>query len=680
VFNQTENFRGCILIELIIKAYTEYFLKIFFIFFKQRFFKNFIKLGSNSIIFNKYTLLRSSFVNKSSREQVEKRLYKKKVNLVFSEFDFKFFYSNLNSLNFRGISLRLSKHYFSYKPHFKNHVVFLTKIYSKPFSSCLFFWIWVQMSLKQHCFFFIYSIDILEENIHKVLPIIGIGIKNEIRFASKHLSTKFLKVKSFRKNRFTKFLKKRAPKFFRKKMFRPYRKKRFGSYRKKKRRFAKYFYKKNYTYAQLLKIKSLKIKKEKIKALKIKPFRKKVFRSFSKNLFRSYRKKINSFPENISIKSSNKRHFLKKIKRFRKKRSRNTSFKVFYQRPLFSFKSTPLFLKKSLVLFSYSYCFNNTLKFDSFKELLFRNIFSIKEKIFLLKKKHLLSSILRYRKRFEWSSLKNSGDSPKVCYSGGLFIINPFDKYNIYFKLILGLKIGPVSHFLFVDKKFSFIKEQKIQFMNSLSLIKKTGLKNFVDFLSTKSIVFFCSNFFKVNGLLNLYNKTKNLKNKNSINPLLRLITRKNRHKKRHLFKKVFLNRQIVFFNRIRIFEKKPAFLELLEYAYQAKFYWSNRGKKRFKKKLKWFFNNRWGTHWPKRRRNPFYFKCRPKHPWKISDRNFKITYQRKIKKKSYKKLFKNTVKNPKLKKNTFIKYNYSKKKARLKKGRHLLNVYPFKP
>ena len=98
-----KNFRGNVLIELIIKGYTEDFLNVFLVFFKQRFFKNFVKLGSNTTIFNKYTLLRSSFVNKSSREQIEKRIYKKKINLVFSEFDFKFFYSNLNSLNFKGL-------------------------------------------------------------------------------------------------------------------------------------------------------------------------------------------------------------------------------------------------------------------------------------------------------------------------------------------------------------------------------------------------------------------------------------------------------------------------------------------------------------------------------------------------------------------------------------------------
>lgn len=76
--NKLKKIRGNILIELIIKGYTESFLKTFLIFLKQRFFKNFVKNGSNTTIFNKYTLLRSSFVNKSSREQIEKRIYKKK--------------------------------------------------------------------------------------------------------------------------------------------------------------------------------------------------------------------------------------------------------------------------------------------------------------------------------------------------------------------------------------------------------------------------------------------------------------------------------------------------------------------------------------------------------------------------------------------------------------------------
>ena len=97
-----------ILVELRIKGYTERFLKDFLIFFKQRFFKNFLKLGGDVVIFNKYTLLRSAFINKSSREQIEKRIYIKKINLIFSEFDFKLFYSTLNSLNFKGISLKRS--------------------------------------------------------------------------------------------------------------------------------------------------------------------------------------------------------------------------------------------------------------------------------------------------------------------------------------------------------------------------------------------------------------------------------------------------------------------------------------------------------------------------------------------------------------------------------------------
>ena len=187
MIKETKVFRGNVLIELIIKGYTEDFLNVFLVFFKQRFFKNFVKLGSNTTIFNKYTLLRSSFVNKSSREQIEKRIYKKKINLVFSEFDFKFFYSNLNSLNFKGISLKLFKYYFFEnnskvghnlkKSYFLNGFEHLWKLLPQDKKKNLF-------NLSEN------------KNLHKVLP--TIGLKKPF---SKFLSLKFLKMKSFSKNR-----------------------------------------------------------------------------------------------------------------------------------------------------------------------------------------------------------------------------------------------------------------------------------------------------------------------------------------------------------------------------------------------------------------------------------------------------------------------------------------------
>lgn len=181
-----KNFRGNVLIELIIKGYTEDFLNVFLVFFKQRFFKNFVKLGSNTTIFNKYTLLRSSFVNKSSREQIEKRIYKKKINLVFSEFDFKFFYSNLNSLNFKGISLKLLKYYFF--DNSKVNTISKTLYSLKGFNSL---WKFLSKDKKKNL------LNLSEDKaLHKVFP--TIGLKKPF---SKFSSLKFLKLKSFRKNR-----------------------------------------------------------------------------------------------------------------------------------------------------------------------------------------------------------------------------------------------------------------------------------------------------------------------------------------------------------------------------------------------------------------------------------------------------------------------------------------------
>jgi ribosomal protein S10 len=112
VIKNLETTKRHILVELRVKGYTEFFLTNFIKFLKQRFFKNFIKLGNTTLIFNKYTLLRSAFINKSSREQIEKRISINKINFIFSESDFKFFYSTLNSLNFKGVSLKISKFYF----------------------------------------------------------------------------------------------------------------------------------------------------------------------------------------------------------------------------------------------------------------------------------------------------------------------------------------------------------------------------------------------------------------------------------------------------------------------------------------------------------------------------------------------------------------------------------------
>lgn len=185
------NIRGSILIELIIKSYSKEFLEIFFIFFKQRFFKNFIKSQNKKIIFNRYTLLRSSFVNKKSREQIEKRIYKKKINLIFSDFEFKSFYTNLNSLNFKGISLKFFKYFFTSK-----------KILNKEQDNQLriqhFKYFWNNLNfIKKQKIITKYN----KNNLHQVFPLLGLNEK-----VSKLVSLKFLKSKALKKNRLKKGL------------------------------------------------------------------------------------------------------------------------------------------------------------------------------------------------------------------------------------------------------------------------------------------------------------------------------------------------------------------------------------------------------------------------------------------------------------------------------------------
>merc|ERR1711998_764312 len=153
---------------------------------KQRFFKNFIKTSHKKIVFNRYTLLRSSFVNKISREQIEKRIYKKKINLVFSEFDFQYFYSNLSSLNFKGISLKMFKFFFLDSKPIVAKIKNLLK--KKDFN---FFWDTLSLDKKKKLIQ-----NFKNKNLHQVFPLIG--LEKDI---SKRVGLKFLKKKSFFKNR-----------------------------------------------------------------------------------------------------------------------------------------------------------------------------------------------------------------------------------------------------------------------------------------------------------------------------------------------------------------------------------------------------------------------------------------------------------------------------------------------
>ena len=333
-----------ILVELRIKGYTEQFLKDFLIFFKQRFFKNFLKLGGDVVIFNKYTLLRSAFINKSSREQIEKRIHIKKINLIFSEFDFKLFYSTLNSLNFKGISLKISKFYFlSLKNKFNGTFI---KDYS--FSSNLFLIFWDNLSLKIKNLMLSYS---KKRKLNQVFTTISCR-----QSLSKHIGLKFLKKKSLRKNRIRKGLFKTA------------------------------------------------------------------FKKPNQNQLSSFEKSFLSFN-------------LKKQKNI--------------------LKVDDVFIRRNSSIFSlcYSYCFNNSnnklkpLNYLSKKEI--SKYLSKKEVIQLHSKIYLLNSILRYRKFFIWSSFKNN--RKRSDYIKGLSKITILDKFNIYYKLVLGLK----------TRQFPLIKTEK---------------------------------------------------------------------------------------------------------------------------------------------------------------------------------------------------------------------------
>jgi hypothetical protein len=546
------------LVELILSGYTEPFIKVFLIFIKKRFFESFVKSGSNSIVFNKYTLLRSSFVNKSSREQIEKRVYKKKINFVFSKFDFKIFYLSLKSINFKGISLKFNKYSFSHKaykcyctPVYRS-IWYKEKKHRDAWCSCIMPWergfpslllsilkfpfIWAVIGVNKKYFFIK---NLFKNDIHKVFLLIGTVFSTH-----KRLTIKFLKLSSFYKNRV--------------------------------------------------------------------------------------------------------RHGL---------------FKFFYTKPKFSFENSLVISSSISTLLSYSFGFNNMLKLSYFVKN--NCLFSFKESRKFRRNNHLFSSVLRYRKYFIWSSF--NGGLKSCDYRLSLTLKNTIDKFNIYSKLILSLKIGPLvlkSNKLF-NKTFHVLKRKRVHFYKFLSLIRFLGLKKLTTFLSKKSLSSFLSKAPGMGGggLFKLYERLKkrrdtkkrwviknkrhikNKRNRISINlwVIKRFITRscKNKRIRSAFLEKYERIKEVSFFNSVIVFEPKRAFI-------RAIYYYNRIAKESVKKKrdalikqFKWFTRKRWGYVWKIKSKKRFFYRERKRHPWRTRHRNYKNTYQKRERKRFLKRLLK---------------------------------------
>ena len=521
-----------ILVELRIKGYTERFLKDFLIFFKQRFFKNFLKLGGDVVIFNKYTLLRSAFINKSSREQIEKRIHIKKINLIFSEFDFKLFYSTLNSLNFKVISLKISKFYFlSLKYKFNGK-----SIKSHYYDLNLFLVFWENLPLKNKNSMLSFS---KKRKLNQVFT--TISCKQSL---SKHIGLKFLKKKSLRKNRIRKGLFKTA------------------------------------------------------------------FKKPNRNQLSSFEKSFLSFN-------------LKKQKNI--------------------LKVDDIFIRRNSSIFSlcYSYCFNNSnnklkiLNNLSKKEISY--YLSKKEIIHLYSKTYLLNSILRYRKFFIWSSFKNN--RKRSDYRKGLSKIIILDKFNIYYRLVLGFKTSPFNlhNNIFLNKNFKFLLIKDKNFYLFIQLLNKFKVKNLNKVLNIKTFSYKTFNKINYSNLLSIFKKSKK-NNRISINPFLirRYITKKLDLKKK---KKIFLpyekkNSLIKFFNSHFYFRSKILLFLVFWYKSSLKQV-SKRKKLHLKKRLNYLLKRNWGTIWKSKSKTKFFFKKRKKRKfWKKFNRKFKHNKKKKFWKK----------------------------------------------
>ncbi len=526
-----------ILVELRVKGYTEFFLTNFIKFLKQRCFKNFIKLGNNTIVYNKYTLLRSAFINKSSREQIEKRIQINKMSFVFSEFDYKLFYSTLHSLNFKGISLKISK--FSFLVLSKE--IKYKQIKNSHSFSSIFLSFWSNLVLKKKILILNYS---RKRKLNLVFT--TISCKNSL---SKHLGLKFLRNKSLKKNRLKKGL--------------------FFTALKKPNMNEIAFFNKTFLYYNFKKRKNL---------LKI---------------------------ENYSLKRSS-----------------------------------------SIFSLCYSYCFNSnkTLELSNFildKKVI--SFFSNKEIIQLYSRIFLLNSILRYRKFYIWPLFKNN--RKKSDYRRGLSKKVILDKFNLYYKLVLGLKTSPfnlqTNFFLGKNFKSLLIKEKKFfLFSKLLSIIKLKYLNKIV---SVKSFSYKKTNKINYSSLLRVYKKLK----KNSvlsINPFLirRYLTKNlDLKKKKKTFKAYEKKNSLIrFLNSHFHFRSKNILFLMLWYKSNLKLV-TKKKKIHLKKRLAYILRRKWGTVWKFKSKTKFFFRKKKKIKyWKKYNRNFISRKKKKFKKLNTKKRY----------------------------------------
>jgi len=141
---------------------------------------------------------------------------------------------------------------------------------------------------------------------------------------------------------------------------------------------------------------------------------------------------------------------------------------------------------------------------------------------------YLLNSILRYRKFFIWSTLKNN--RKRSDYRKGLSKITILDKFNIYYKLVLGLKISPFNLHknIFLNKNFKFLLLKDKNFYLFTQLLKKQKLKSLNKVLNNKSFSHKTFNKINYSYLLSIFKKSKK-NNRVTINPFLvrRYLTKK---------------------------------------------------------------------------------------------------------------------------------------------------------
>ena len=227
--------------------------------------------------------------------------------------------------------------------------------------------------------------------------------------------------------------------------------------------------------------------------------------------------------------SQNLRLKFLKMRSLKKNRLRSGFFRVMHKKVSSTFKKSFLPFKSGCISLSYSYSLSNKLELEipqfssDFNK---RLVFLEKNRSFLLKKKHLLCSILRYR-RFLTGSF--SGRITPFQVDGSVQFKTDFmDQFNVYLKLFLSLNLGvferwgggkPASAVKMHHRTPSFLKKEC--FYDFLLLIRSLGLNNFIKFLSKKDLSLFFSNpkCFKMKSFFPLFQKKKTSKENFSTNP-----------------------------------------------------------------------------------------------------------------------------------------------------------------